>query len=233
MNVRKVYELSHEVGKFADVDDDIANDGYLEEFEGWDILENALFRAIPITTDSLNRVIVEGEHRNMVAVRMPSNVSFIGLKSWLPPTDFPYIDQVRVSWPIMSRKMIEVLLSVGDFPHQVIPVIFKAEDEDFAARFCDGPPPILNHDYAILQLLKISNFLDLEKSEYENVAYIDGSGTFIHARGKIVLKEPKEGFPPIFRVEGCRTYLYISGAAKEALEKAGIQGVDFDRVEYS
>jgi hypothetical protein len=233
MTVRKVYELSHEVGKFADVDDDIANDGYLEEFEGWDDLNFAFWNALPITIIGETGESIRNDRENIAAAEMPGNVSFIGLKSWLPPTDFPYIDQVRTSWPIMSRKMIEVLISVGDFPHQVIPVIFKAEDEDFAARFCDGPSPVLNHDYAILQLLKISNFLDLEKSEYENVAYIDGLGTFIHASGKIVLKEPKEGFPPIFRVEGCETYLYISGAAKEALERAGIQGVDFDRVEYS
>jgi hypothetical protein len=220
MNVRKVYELSHEVGKFADVDDDIANDGYLEEFKGWNYLDVAFFHAFPVTITGETGEIIRNNQGKMAAAEMPGDATFVGLKSWLPPTDFPYIDQVRSSWPIMSKKMIEVLLSAGDFPHQVIPVIFKNED----GCLFDSIPLVLNHDYAILQLLKISSFLDLEKSEYENVAYADGSGTFLHAR---------EGFPPIFRVEGCETYLYISGAAKEALEKAGIQGLSFGRVEYS
>jgi hypothetical protein len=134
--------------------------------------------------------------------------------------DYPYLPDL-ISWPIMSVRMLDVLLSVGDFSHQVIPIIFT---------HIDGllPSSEERHDFIILQLLEHFDGLDRNRTEYSSTFdESDPELERIDITGEMVLKEPPNGFPPIFRVKEDRVPLYVSTAAKEALEKAGIQGLDF------
>jgi hypothetical protein len=50
---------------------------------------------------------------------LPNPVVFNADFAQLTRTDYPEND---VNWPVMSRRMYYVLCSVGDFPHQVIPI---------------------------------------------------------------------------------------------------------------
>jgi hypothetical protein len=140
---------------------------------------------------------------------------------YLLMTDFPNLEYAGF-WPVMSRKMVEVLLSVGDFPHQIIPVTF--------VDHLDTP---IECDYVILHLTELSDFLDIDRSIYTREPVMDGSGrTVICNIQKLVLKEPKNGLPPMFRVKQTRVYLFVSAEAKIALEAAGIQGLKFNRIRH-
>jgi hypothetical protein len=227
----KVYELSYDLGRFEDVEEDLVQDGHLEnKFDGWYDLKSAFPDCIPITVGStkggVTRERREDLHWHTVEAFIPGEISFLGLRDWLTPTDFPYIDYGN--WPIMSKRMVEVLLSVGDFPHQIIPVIFKSEDEVLWGEFIDGPPPTTNHDYVLLNLLELSDLFDKERSTCTlEPSNINPEVVFITNIGDVVLKEPAEGFPPIFRVKGDEIPLYVSAKAKEVLEAANIQGLSF------
>lgn len=124
-------------------------------------------------------------------------------------TDFP---SVRESWPIMSKRMLAVLRSVGSFPHQSIPITMVS-DEIYSDETSD--------DFVAVQLLEHLDIIDLEHSIYEDDEYLGLQ--FEH----MVLKEPDEGFPPLFRLKQKPTLLYVSSKARWALESAEIKGIEF------
>lgn len=121
--------------------------------------------------------------------------------NWL---DYP---DEEFGYPIVSKKMLDVLLSVGKFQHQAIPLkIYDYQSED------------RTNNFAFLHLLECINVLDREKTK------------FFKASGRVrqaALKEPKDGYPPLFRVKNAGLARFISAEAKEALEAANIKGVRF------
>jgi hypothetical protein len=130
-------------------------------------------------------------------------------------TDFP---RNREGWPIMSKRMLEALLSVREFSHQVIPIVML-----------DAFTPIEfeeNHDYVAVQLLEHQDVFDWEQSVYERDP---DRPTMLDSCRRVVLKVPSNGLPPLFRIATVPldTRLYVSSEGRAALEEAGIRGVNF------
>jgi hypothetical protein len=229
--IAKAYKLTYDATRFDGVDEEMAYDAYVEPFWNWNILDHAFHSAFPFTVEGFIGEYIEDDQGEMIAARLPKSMEFHGPRPWPPPTDFPVISDIKTAWSVMSKRMIEVLLTVGNFPHQVIPVVFICGDEEYDEIWNNGPPPKPIYDYAILQLLEISSFLDLERAEYTNIVYSDGFGIFTSHRGETVFIEPEQGFPPIFRVRGCFFDVYVSAVAKRALEEFEIRGLSFEPVE--
>lgn len=154
----------------------------------------------------------------------PEGIEFMGIWEFLQVndpaltrvTDYP---SVRESWPIMSKRMYNTLLSVGSFPHQVIPITVVSDLKDSDET---------TDDFIAVQLTKhLENVLDLENSVYEDTEYL---GRVFEL---MALKEPKEGFPPLFRIKEKPTRLYVSSKAKIALENAGLKDIDFSTYELA
>lgn len=213
------YRLTQSLDRFPEWEEG-SRDGYLEKFEGWKDLDNAFFDCAPITLEG-DEGIAETEATEdgvwcVLKAQMPKEIKFVVNRERLSETDFPYMEDVE-NWPIMSKRMVEVLLSVGDFPHQIIPITCR-----------DGLGITLEPDYVILQLNELSNLLDLEKSLYTlEPTILDPTKSMVRGIKKLRLVRPAGGFPPIFRVYWKETYLYVSAKAKNALEAAGIKGLDF------
>jgi hypothetical protein len=232
---QKAYKLTRDHDRFQDgeVLIDPNGDGYLESrFPGWDVVYSAFFYGFPITLGASEEDLIKeskNTNLNIAEAIMPNEIVFRGLKDWLSPTDYPYIREARI-WPIISRRMLDVLLSIGDFPYQAIPVIFKSVDHpNYSDAERLAKSLICNRDYIILQLLELADVFDMEKSEYNMERGVaDPDEIIICDVLNMVLKEPIGGFPPIFRVKGNELCLYVSAEAKQALEDAEIQGLDFD-----
>lgn len=130
----------------------------------------------------------------------------------------------NVHWPIVSKKMLKVLISVGDFPHRAVPIVMLDDSVDPKERFdAQGKPKpgVANEDYVALHLLTHLDVFDWEESIYQENWISD---KLVEDIEKLVIKEPAEGLPPIFRIAPCFQDLFISHAAKEALEEAGCLG---------
>ena len=128
----------------------------------------------------------------------------------------------KPSLPIMSRRMLYVLNSVGTFSHQVISVSIK--DNESSIYDINKPSGKYNrHEYVAVHLLEHLDVFDYEKSIYEPRS----DTNIITDIDKMVLKEPIGGFPPLFKIPERLRDLYVSPQAKAALEEAGITGVDF------
>jgi hypothetical protein len=140
--------------------------------------------------------------------------------------DYPYLD---VTWPVMSKRMLDTLLSVGDFRHRAYPLLMvdckQVYNEELDRDTNSG---IVYDNFFAVQVLEDLDVLDLGKSIYERGKR--NPDAIINVE-KTVFREPSTGFPPLFRAIHLETYLYVSAEARSALEKAGIRGVDFVQVE--
>jgi hypothetical protein len=160
---------------------------------------------------------------------LPDPVIFYTDFDLLAYTDYPCSD---ADWPIMSRRMYDILIGLGDFPHRVIPIAMIHRRLSNPRKppklfLKDGKPnPELTNfdDYVAVQLLEESDFFDFEHSKYEPNLYFP---KWVRSVEKYELKEPVGGFPPLFRLEADSVVLFISETARLALLEAGIRGMGY------
>jgi hypothetical protein len=160
-------------------------------------------------------------------VEFPNPVEFQGLLSTMRQTDFP---DIKEHWPVMSKRMVEVLESVGSFPHRVLPT--RILDGDIGRSLAEGSrrfdeqgnfkPEFYTDDYVLLQLTEHLDAMDLERSVYRRY---DPEINSVSGLRKPFFKDIGREYPPIFRLSHCEVFLFISDAAKQALEAAGIRGL--------
>lgn len=123
--------------------------------------------------------------------------------SWL---DYP---RDMLLYPIISEKLLQVLLSVSQFQHELFPL-----------KIIDWKSEETTDNFIFLHLLECIEAIDYEKSIY----YEDLIPKEIQ---QYALKEPSGGYPPLFRVKNASLTWFVSAEAKEALEAADIKGVRF------
>jgi hypothetical protein len=160
-------------------------------------------------------------------VEFPNQVEFQGLLSTVRQTDYPVILE---RWPVMSKRMLEVLESVGSFPHRVVST--RILDGDLGRSLAEGErrfdeqgnfkPEFYTDDYVLLQITEHLDAMDLERSIYRRY---DPEINSVSGLRKPVFKDIGREYPPIFRPTHCPTRLFISDAAKQALEAAEIRGL--------
>ena len=159
-------------------------------------------------------------------LNLPNTVIFDVIGDIFEIIDYPYTD---VEWPIISKRMLDILLSVGDFRHRTYPLLMvdceQIYNEELGKKTNSG---IVYDNFFAVQVLEDLDILDLEDSIYERGTR--NPDAIINVK-KTVLREPSTGFPPLFRAVHRETYLYVSSEARIALETAGIRGVDFIQVE--
>lgn len=132
--------------------------------------------------------------------------------------DYPYND---LSWPIMSKRMLQVLLDVGPFAHKITPLVMIN-----CAAIVTPDKKIVrsgerNEDFVAVQLLEHQDFFDAENSVYTPHPRLPHRAKEID---KLVLTLPDQ-IPPIFRLSAYPPALFISEDAKVALKSAGVQGM--------
>lgn len=156
-------------------------------------------------------------------------VNFVGFLDRLPyQTDFLNADDFE---PIISKRMLYVLRSVSEFLHKAISTRiydFGFQNQGMNNFESRTTPPAgeFNEDYVGLQLLDHADVIDYEHTQFRPRLNTNLPPYIT----RLVLKEPVEGFPPIFRMKsegGEEVDLFVSSMAKEALEEAGIKGIEF------
>ncbi|KZS42303.1 hypothetical protein AWE51_02360 [Aquimarina aggregata] len=164
-------------------------------------------------------------------VDFPFQICFASDFSIIPMIDYPHND---LNLDILSQKMLSVFKDLDDFKYNEIPVIMFDHKEMEAYHIEQGE--LLedlqrrNEDYIAIQLLDYTDVFDRENSEYEE-DFLDPDE--VGDIDKLVLKWPKKGFPPLFRLDESATKLFVSEQAKNALEAANIKGCEFEEVEVS
>jgi hypothetical protein len=183
-----VYQLKYDMPWQREVAlyDDADCVAWLDKFPG---CENVSFKLLPPPPAEVYYPIDGGQHGGL-----PQPLVFYGFNDKLEQIDYPYLDR---DWSMMSKRMLNTLLAVRDFPHRAFPVVIKDPHLDV---------------------------FDWENSEYTVLEGVPGRVDYAK---KVVLKEPKEGFPPLFRLAAYESRLFVSHAGKTAIAAAGITGATF------
>jgi hypothetical protein len=159
-------------------------------------------------------------------LNLPERVEFEAIGSMLDKIDYMYTDS---GWPIMSKRMLDTLLSVGTFPHRAYPVVMinaSAVIDPKTKNFVF--PRTENHNYVAVHLTEHLDSFDFENSLFTRGTFNPDVIDYIEW---LVLKEPETGFPSLFTIEPISTRLFVSAEARAALEAANIQEIDFSHVE--
>jgi hypothetical protein len=152
------------------------------------------------------------------------NVEFQGYESSLSDTDYPFCN---VRWPIMSKRMLNTLLSVREFPYRTWDIPFVGFPDNAHVMMLEkGLSGGVRHDneFVAVQLLEQLDAFDWENSTYKMSPIFPDE---IESIRKLCLKVPKNGLPPIFRLKVDPVLLYVSPESRTALEVANIKGVRF------
>ncbi len=150
-----------------------------------------------------------------------------GLKIVIPETaQWEYYDfmvdgldfiHTNKPFPIMSKRMIEVLESVKPFEYIAHPIKLRQ-----TKPAPDGTGVGLEREFYILNVIGQLDIFDWENSEYTR-----NSIGRIGDLEKAVFHEPPGGLPPFFIEKNMRSLRLVSDEAKQALEAAGIKGPRF------
>lgn len=144
---------------------------------------------------------------------------FHGMHTVVADDDYPAND---LGWSIVSQAMLDVLVGVGDFAHEAIPV-----DVLDAGANATTPPPNDSRFFMLHLPEHLDGVLDLSATIAKPVPGMDGMLTAPTAfvfDSEAIAKKP---LPPIFRLAAYPWGPVVSAAAKAALEKAGIRSLRF------
>jgi hypothetical protein len=151
-------------------------------------------------------------------------IEFHGYETCLNLTEYPFND---VNWPIMSKRMLDALLSVKEFPYRAWDIPFVGfPDNTPVTQLEQGLNDGIRHDneFVAFQLLEHQDIFDWENSIYKMHSIFPDE---VDRISKLVLNIPENGLPPIFRLKVDPVLLYISPEGRIALEAANIKGVRF------
>jgi hypothetical protein len=165
--------------------------------------------------------------------KVPPVIEFVGNLKVLEWSDFPSISQ---SYLLMSKKMLNVLLSIQPFKYRIYPtMIYSYEIEELVRYSFDGTrtdyhvedPSLFTDKFVIMQLAETIDILDEDKTIIE--------GKTARKSGECYLPElevehyeftrEEKDLPPVFKAP--KTPYFFTEAAVRALEENNIRGVEF------
>ena len=142
-------------------------------------------------------------------------------------TDYPIVD---IAIPLMSKKMI-LLIEQGSHV-QLNKVDATIIDDTFLGEIFDNIGNLnsgirKNNEYQFVQVLEYLHVFDYDNSVFKPLR---SNPEKIGIINKLVLKEPVQGFPSIFRIAEKSSMLFVSDSTKKILESNGIKGCIFNEI---
>jgi hypothetical protein len=171
-----------------------------------------------------------GGHFELAEKFPGSGAAVFSCLTWLVKyVDFPCRD---ISWPVMSRRMYEIIAAQGEFKHETIPVVVSLNGIVDHLEVWNGfdwvrPSPYLTNYVALNLLEHVEGIIDWDNSVHEWESSLFSPRTKYLTIKSYALNEPEGGFPPVFRLAEYPRELFINRATREALKDAGITGVSY------
>jgi hypothetical protein len=212
-----IYTIDHDISHISSPITNTARykDAYLIYFDGW---EDARFRNPAIDyTD-----------------RVPPVIEFVGDLDVLEWSDFPYTDQ---PYQLVSRKMLDVLLSIQPFKYRVYPtLIYSYEIEELVRCAFDGTrtdyhvedPSLFTDKFVIMQLAETIDVLDEDKTIIKGKTARESDRKWYLSELEVEhyeLTRVEKDLPSVFAAP--KTPYFYTEAAVHALEANNIRGVEF------
>lgn len=136
-------------------------------------------------------------------------------------TDFPVVD---LGLPLMSNKMLSILEEDSHLVFNKIDTVIV--DDTYLESLFDKKGQLIenlpkNIDYKFFQVLNYTDVFDRNHSVFKPMR---SNPEKIGIINKLVLREPRNGFPAIFRIEEKPSILFINETIKNKFEQSKIKG---------
>jgi hypothetical protein len=165
--------------------------------------------------------------------RVPSVIEFVGNLEVMKWSDFPWTDQPYL---VMSRKMLDTLLSIQLFKYRIYPTLMYSYEIDELVRHAfDGTrtdyhvedPSLFTDKFIIMQLAETIDVLDEEKTIIEGKTARESREWFLSEYDveHYEFTVAEKGLPPVFAAP--KTPYFFTEAAVRALAANNIRGVEF------
>lgn len=165
--------------------------------------------------------------------RVPPVIEFVGNLEVMQWSDFPWTDQPYL---VMSRKMLDVLLSIQPFKYRIYPTLIYSYEIDELVRYAfDGTrtdyhvedPSLFTDKFIIMQLSETIDVLDEDKTIIEGKTARE-SGEWFLSEYDVEHYEfirAEKDLPPVFAAP--KTPYFFTEAAVRTLESNNIRGAEF------
>jgi hypothetical protein len=225
---QQAYQLRN---KLVYPDSEFDYEAWIVEFPGWNRTISGFFAPQPVDLSNSSGIVSREQRADgfwyVNQFRLPEHIEFETIGDIIHHTDYP---ECKPNWPIMSKRMLDTLLSVREFPHQTIPITMIDTQMYYDESVGDYVAPKHRiHDFVAVQLLEHLDIFDWERSVYDPDPEMPGE---IKTINTLVLRELKDSLPPLFRIKPLETRLYVSPEGRAALEAANIRGVQFLNLVY-
>ncbi len=165
--------------------------------------------------------------------KLPPVIEFVGNLEVMKWSDFAYTDQPYL---VMSRKMLEVLLSIQPFQYRIYPtLIYSYEIDELVCSAFDGTrtdyhvedPALFTDKFIIMQLAETIDVLDEDKTIVKGKTARESDRWYLsesYVEHYEFTKQEKD-LPPVFTTP--KTPYFYTEAAVRALEANNIRGAEF------
>lgn len=185
--------------------------------------------------------------REVLPVNFPDPIPMWGMGTRLTQVDMPSCQPW--AWPVMSMKMLNLLTSLGEFPHQ--PYRTEIFDMDLGNAPTNQQlvaPPRVFDQFIVLHLTEHLRAIDYQRSNYtyyhqladgERVrrsqpdlsettalSHLEKGKTRI-SPSKLVLTLREEELPPVFRLKSWSTDLFLSPTAQKKVEQSDLRNIEY------
>ncbi len=155
---------------------------------------------------------------------VPNPLVFSGYPPIVKGIDFPYTDN---RWTVISPRMYEVLLSVGNFSHRALPTVAIDCQVPLNKRLkLEGKPrpEIIINEFITIHLTEHLPIFDFENSVFSRPS--KNLPDLLDVE-EYVFQIPAVGLPPLFRLSVNPISLFISHEARMRLKAEEICGTRY------
>ena len=152
------------------------------------------------------------QFKRPVVQDLPDTITLDGTTGMVREAEVPV---VRPPWPVVSQRVYDILNDTGPMPkHRFVPVRVELAPGTSAP---DG--------LGILQLLEHEDVFDRERSVFEDHHLLPGR--VYKVKHLAVCPFENRPVPAVFRLAAFPMPLFVSDAARRALDGAGVTGAEF------
>ncbi len=165
--------------------------------------------------------------------RVPPVIEFVGNLEVMKWSDFPWTDQPYL---VMSRKMLDVLLSIQPFKYRIYPtLIYSYEIDELVRSALNGTrtdyhvedPSLFTDKFIIMQLAETIDVLNEDKTIIKGKTARQSGEWFLSEYDveHYEFNKAEKDLPSVFKAS--KTPYFFTEAAVRALKANNIRGVEF------
>lgn len=189
------------------------------------------YDAIVIPNENSNKYSHYFINPNLYSIdKLPSKINYLANFSYVESYDFLFNDTGLL---LVSQKVLSLIKDYSSIKCTAVPVLL-IDDTYLEDKFnncgellSDVP---VNKEFYALRFEELKSYFDFENSDFRPSRFDPEIPGRIR---KLVLREPAEGFPEIFRTKEKASEIFVLESFKNKIEEASIKGCLFDEVEVT